>query len=314
MKFLYFQDFHIKGKNSRNRLGNYFQDCLTKLDEIINLAQVHDCDAIIDGGDLFESETPSYSVLDAIADRIEKAKIPVYSLFGNHSMAYGHVENSKDTGLSHLQKRSKYFNSFDFFVNHNEEMSAEGYAICGIEYEYDIENWIRQNGIKFPKGDYWKIAIIHALVTKNKFFDEVSHIQCKDIKTNADLVLLAHYHKPYIEKIGDTTFLNIGCCGRDNIDEAQIEPSVVLLDTDKRSYQVIKLKSAKKANDIFDLTKYEELKANKKDIKEFLNSLKDVNFQSMSVAQQVVKIGKEQNVDKNIVDYLLQKIEETKDE
>lgn len=314
MKFIYFQDMHFKGKNSRNRLGNYFENLLLKLDEIINLAKMYHCDALIDGGDLFESDKPSYSVLDAVADRIEKAKLPIYSLFGNHSMSYGHIENSSGTGLAHLQKRSKYFT----YLNQLEDIN---FIIKPIEYNFEIEDKLKKDGIiveanedSINANNEWKIAIVHALVTQKKFFEEVSHVQCKDIKTNADLVLIAHYHKPYIEKIGNTTFLNIGCCGRDNIDEAQIEPSVVLLDTDKRSYQVIKLKSAKKANDIFDLTKYEELKANKKDIKEFLNSLKEVNFQSMSVAQQVVKIGKEQNVDKNIVDYLLQKIEETKDE
>ena len=312
-KFLYFQDFHIKGKNSVNRLGNFFQDCLTKLDEIISLAQENKCDAIIDGGDLFESEKPSYSVLDAVADRIEKTKIPLYSLFGNHSMAYGHIENKKDTGLAHLQKRSKYFNYLiDDFPPFPDEMRADGWEIKSIEYKFGIEDTIKKNGIIFDDGDYWKIAIVHALVTQNKFFDEVSHVQCKNIETNADIVLLAHYHKPFEKKINNTTFLNIGCCGRDNIDEAKIEPSVLLLDTDKRSYEVIKLKSAKRSNEIFDLSKYEELKANKKDIKEFLNSLKDANFQSMSIAEQVVKIGKEQKVEENVINYVLEKIENVK--
>ena len=312
MKFLYFQDFHIKGKNSKNRLGNYFEDLLLKFDEIINIAEENNCDSILDGGDLFESEKSSYSVLDSIADKIENSKIDIYSLFGNHAMSYGHIENKEGTGLAHLQKRCKYFKYFDrkkYLGN-----QFEKFDIKTIEYDFGIEDKIKKENYIFEDNTAWNILVIHALVTPGKFFDNVSYIQLKDIKTNANLVLIAHYHKPYTKKIGDTTFLNIGCCGRDNIDEANIEPSVVLLDTNERSYRVIKLKSAKKANEIFDLAKYEELKANKKDIKEFLNSLKDINFQSMSIAQQIAKIGKEQKVDKEVVDYLLGKIGEAKDE
>jgi len=57
------------------------------------------------------------------------------------------------------------------------------------------------------------------------------------------------------------------------------------------------------------LSKYEELKASKKGIKEFLDSLRDVNFQSLNLGETITKIGKEQRVDKNIIDYLLNKME-----
>lgn len=309
-RFIYFQDMHLKGKNSRNRLGNYFQDCLAKLDEIIALAKEYKCEAILDGGDLFEVENPSYTVIDAIADKIEKAKISVYSLFGNHAMKDGHIENSAGTGLAHLQKRSKYFKQF-IELDERDFKSENPFAIVGIDYDFGIEDELKtMNLAKYShKGmDRWTVYILHAMVTPKKFFDSCFHVIAKDIQTNADLILVAHYHKPYELKIVETTFLNIGCCGRDNIDEAHIEPSVLLIDTEKKNWEIIKLKSAKKAEEIFDLTKYEEAKDSKRDIKEFLDSLRDVNFQTMDVGEQIVKIGKDQNVEQNVIDYLLKKI------
>ena len=312
MRFIYFQDFHIQGKNSCNRLGNYFEDCLAKFDEIISIAQENDCDFIIDGGDLFESNKPSYSVLDAIADRIEKVKIDLYSLFGNHALSYGHIENKEGTGLAHLQKRSNYFKYLDRKKYLGNQFKK--YDVRTIEYSFQIEEELKQKEIIFEDKDAWNILIIHALVTPDKFFDNASYIEVKDLKTNANLVLLAHYHHPFKKEINDTTLLNIGCVGRANINEAKIEPSVLILDTEKRSYEIIKLKSSKRANEIFDLTKYEELKANKKDIKEFLNSLRDINFQSMDLSQQIVKIGKEQKVDEKITNYILEIVEKIKDD
>ncbi len=306
MRFTYFQDFHYQGKNSRNRLGNYSEDLLLKLDEIITIAKENKCEAILDGGDLFESDKPAYKVLDDIADKVEQAKIPVYSLFGNHAMSYGHIENSESTGLAHLQKRSKYFKSLVYWKCGNQ------YEILGLDYIFGLEDLIKKEGFFFEENKKWKIAIIHALVTPGPFFKDVSHVQVKDIQTNADLVLLAHYHKPFKKEINGITFLNIGCLGRDNIDEAEIEPSVLILDTDKRIYEIVKLKSAKPAEKIFDLAKYTELKGKEKDIKEFLDSLKNINFQAMDIGQQIVKIGQEQKVEQNVINYVLENMEKMK--
>jgi hypothetical protein len=42
---------------------------------------------------------------------------------------------------------------------------------------------------------------------------------------------------------------------------------VLILDTNNRSYEVIPLKSARPGNEIFDITKYQALKNQKKDMK-----------------------------------------------
>jgi len=309
MKCLIFSDGHAQGINSRNRLGNYFQDWLLKFDELLSIAKDKNCDMIIDTGDLFESNKPSYSVLDEIADRVEKNKIPIYSLFGNHCEAYGNLKNSNDTGLMHLQKRSKLFCSLtNDFPPFPDEMQADGYEIKAIDYEFGIEEKLKNNPIYFNEGKYLKIIITHALITPNKFFDTVSYVTPEQIKTNADLVICSHYHIPFCKKVGNTEFINIGCFGRLAINEAKIEPSVMLLDTDKRYYEIIKLKSAKKGTEIFDLSKYNELKANEKSIQEFLDSLKSSNLQNMDLKQQIIKIGKDNNVKQKIIDNLLDKI------
>jgi len=307
-KFLVFSDGHAQGINSRNRLGNYFSDWLIKFDELLSIAKQNKCDAILDCGDLFESDKPSYSIIDQIADRVEKNGIPIYSLFGNHAMSYGNIKNSENTGLAHLQKRSKYFNLLTELGNNN-------FIIKGIDYSFEVEEQLKKQEIilKSQKKENdntieWKIALVHAMILPNKFFENTSYVQCKDIKTNADLIICGHYHQSFEKKIGNTTFLNVGCFGRLAINEAKLEPSVLLLDTEKRSYEIIKLKSAKKGKEIFDLSKYEELKGQEKSIQEFLDSLKSVDLQSVDLSQQIVKIGNENKVEQKVIDYLLDKI------
>ena len=148
------------------------------------------------------------------------------------------------------------------------------------------------------------------MITPTKFFEKTFYVMPEQIKTNANLVVCGHYHTPFYKKVGNTEFVNIGCIGRLNINEAKIEPSVLLLDTDKRNWKIIKLKSAKPANQIFDLDHYDELKKEEKSIEDFINSLKSVNFQGMELGEQIVKGGKENNVKQTTVDYLLEKLNE----
>jgi DNA repair exonuclease SbcCD nuclease subunit len=297
----------MQGINSRNRHGDYFADCLSKLREIVLIAKQNNCEAIFDCGDLFETKNPAYNVIDSVADIIEDGGVPIYSLFGNHAMSYGHIENSGSTGLKHLQNRSKLFRYLDRLTD-----DFKTYDIRGFDYYFGIEEELK-------KGIYWqernddkifKIAIIHAMITPSKFFEKAFYVLPEQIKTNANLIICGHYHTPFYKKVGNTEFVNIGCCGRLNINEAKIEPSVLLLDTEKRNWEIIKLKSAKPANQIFDLEHYNTLKKEEKSIEDFINSLKSVNFQGMKLGEQIVKVGKENKVNQNVVDYLLEKINE----
>ncbi len=309
-KFLYVQDGHTQGINSQSRLGDYFSDWLLKFDEIISLAQQHKCEAILDGGDLLETKKPAYTILDEIADRIEKGGIPLYSLLGNHAMHCGHIENSIDTGLYHLQKRSKMLHYLRELGNKNDD-----YRIIGIDYFYDIEDWLKNtifDRFNYMGKELYTIYIIHAMITPKPFFKNASYIVPKDIKGNADLILCSHYHHSFSQKIGNTEFLNIGCFGRLNITEANIEPSVLLLDTEKRSYEIIKLKSAKPGNQVFDLIHHAEAKLTEKNIDDFITSLQGTEFITLDLLGQLEKLVKEGKVELKVKDHIIQKIGEIK--
>ena len=55
MKFIYLADTHIKGKNPENRIGNYYQDVMTKVKEVIKLSKKLKVNYVIHGGDVFNS-------------------------------------------------------------------------------------------------------------------------------------------------------------------------------------------------------------------------------------------------------------------
>lgn len=309
MKYLYFQDMHSSGNNPISRKGDFFEDILSKFDEILSIAKKHKVNAILDGGDIFHAPNPSYRILDEIADRVEKAGVTVYSLFGNHAELYHSIEHSQYTGLAHLQKRSKLFQ----YLNSIED---KDYTIKGIEYSHNIEEKLKEEGllvteesdIARPKK-IWRIAIVHAFICP-KPFPYALHIVCDDLKTNADIVLVAHYHSSWEKKVGDTQYIDIGCFGRRSINEREVKPSCIILDTDKRSYEIIALKSAKKGSEIFDLSKKEENMEFEEKIEAFISELKDMSVQATDIKSTIQLLGKKNKIENSVINLLVNKVDE----
>jgi len=302
-KYLIFQDGHCKAKNSVNRKGDYFTDWLIKFDELISIAKENKVKAIIDNGDLLDSPEPSYKVLDEIADRIEKAKILVLSLYGNHCMRYRNEQTSKYTGLAHLFKRSKYFL---YLPDYN----LEDMEVIAVDYATDIEEKLKTENLLNFKSNKFRVGFIHAFVCETPF-PFALHVCCNEIKNSGNcIIFLGHYHKQFNVKINTAEFLNIGCFGRNSVTEANIKPSCVLLDTDTRSYKVIELKSAKAGHEVFDLEKIEESKNKEANLIEFIKSLENISYQESSIINIIKQVGQENNIDKSVINLIQEKINE----
>ena len=302
-KFLYSSDMHGRGRNSVNRLGSYFDDWLLKVDECIDIYKKNESTFWLIGGDLFDSNTVSNSVVDEFVDRIESNDVLVKVIFGNHDLVNCNIEMSKSTSLAHILRRSPNFELL-------ETLTGNDCVIKGFNYQHNIEEDIVKTKMNFLKTDKFKIAVPHAFICLKKF-PFATHILAEDIDTNADLVLCSHFHQDWgIETVNNTQYLNLGAFGRLSIAEHKHMPKVAVVNTSTRKIDIIQLTSAKKGKDIFDLAKYEENKANKKDISTFIESLNSVEWQSMSIRDQIEKISKEQKINRDVVDYLITQIGE----
>jgi len=306
MKLLYLQDFHLLGKASEHRKDNYQMAMFLKLDEILDIAEKNKVDFVVDGGDFLESSLIANTIVDEVLDRIEAKNIIWYMLFGNHCEEGHEIKNSKGTSLAHMIRRSKCIKWLDIIE------TADCY-IKGIEYKHNIEEDIKQEGLFHDKKGKLTIAIVHALITEKPLPHSAMHVCYKDIKTNYDYILVAHNHHPFEFKLKDTTVLDIGCVGRRKTDEQDIQPSVLLIDTETKELKIIKLKSAKEGKDIFDLEKIEKTKAFEGNLDNFISSLNSVKLQSLDIRGKVVEVGKKINETKEVVDCVIKRIGETED-
>lgn len=300
-KYLYLQDSHCKGVSPARRIDDYHEAWKIKFHETMMIAKKNKVDAIFDGGDLLEIPLVANSIVDEILDEIETLGIPYYVLYGSHCMIGHHRDTSKGSSLTHMIRRCKLMRDVAEF--------KDDYATFKlIEHEYEVENKLKSDGIIFQDTPLWKVSIIHAFVTPKPFLQNVTHVVADDIKTNSDLVLVAHYHKPWDKKVGETQYVDIGCFGRCNIDEVDIKPSVLLLDTKKRSYEIIPLKKAKPGAEVFDLTTKEIEKLKSEDLEAFVTSLREFKGQALDLKQTIINTGKECKTDQEVIDLILSRM------
>jgi len=301
-KYLYFQDLHCSGKTPTYRTDKYLDSIFLKLEEIVSIAKTNKCDSIISGGDNLDSSIVSLPICDRFIDTIEKGKTPFYTIWGNHEEESHNPELSKSTTLQHMFNRSTLINCLD--VIENKETFIQGFS-----YFHNCEEKIKEKGIFHDKKDKFTIGVVHSMITLKPFHPSVLHVQIKDIKTNYDAVLIGHYHQPWgIKEINNTKFINIGCIGRKSIDEKDIKPSVLLIDTDKREIKIIELKSAKPGKEVFDLEKVKAKKEFEGNINKFMESLDSTELQSIDLIGKVNEIGKNSNTDKEIIDDLVKRV------
>jgi predicted phosphodiesterase len=159
--------------------------------------------------------------------------------------------------------------------------------------------------------DYFKIVASHNFIIPHVVpFEAVLPSQ---VKTNADIILLGHYHKSFTHQEGTTTFANPGSISRWSINE-QHQPQVFILDTETRVVSVVKLKSSLPASEIFDMTAASELKSTEMNLQAFVDSLENTSFDNVDIENVVLTEGKKQNVPAGIIDMSLEKIRKAKEE
>ncbi len=298
-KLLITQDIHLKGKNPINRVGNYYEDVLTKIDEILTIAKEEKVDSILDGGDLFNSPLVANTIVDDFLDRIEDTGIQWQVLYGNHCEIGNRLETSTASSMAHIIRRSK-------LVNHLTEIENKDIFIKGYDYYHGIEKDCKK--LKHNKKDKFTIAIVHSLITKKPLPFSALHIPMDRIDTNYDLVIIAHNHHQFEKEIKGTKFIANGCIGRRKIAEIDIIPKVLLLDTKTKDIEKIKLKSAKEPEKAFNMEAVAESKEFDEDINKFVSTLTDAKTKNLNIRDMVERLAKESDVDTEVKDEIIERI------
>lgn len=298
MKLLYFSDAHIKASTPRSRLDDYPQALWNKFRQITEILLDNNVDCILINGDLFDTPDPATSLVNKYIELFKYWDVPIYATIGSHDKFGYNDATLYRSGLGTLVATG-------LITIVNETRSIKDVQIAGVSHSYHLDE-NPSNYTRKRLNDSYMVQMCHGMILDKPFIS--THTLIQNVKTDADLCLLGHYHPGFGPvTIENTTWLNIGSLGRTERTARIYDPSVVLIDSTKRSFEIIPLDVP--TNDKIFMGK--EVPQTFTDVSEFIETLKTQvdNFKCGDLKELIVTVGKKGKYSSEIIQKALKYVE-----
>lgn len=318
MKILYLTDTHIRGTTPRSRLDDLSQALLAKLAEVVALAKEHQVSAILHGGDLFDRPDVAPAVALEFLRVLMDAPCPIYGIAGNHDVFGFNPQTVPRTMLG-------LFDGFHLFrlLKPGDVAWIDGadglkVQVTGQEFHAELD---RRNPIldyclvpagqggslheRRPEADF-AIHLTHGMLLEKPFFEGSAHTLLDAVMTHtvADVTFGGHYHPGWskVHQLDGKLFVNPGALVRLGNQAADFRRpiQVVLLELTKGEpvhCQLIRLASARPAEEILDRSQEEHQMARERALADFIQGIGDTSqFEVLEVQAIMERIAENAGV------------------
>jgi exonuclease SbcD len=315
MKFLYLTDTHIRATTPANRTDDFVATLKEKFREVARLAQAHDVDAILHGGDFFDIPNPSLSVCADFVTLMQEWGKPVYGIAGNHDV-FGHNPDTLPRTMLGFISRLGIVRLIAPGERLLLEKGGVRVQLSGQHYHYDLDR-------RDPRLDYCipdkeadvAIHLVHGMLLDRKMMDGVAHTVVDQIvETAADVTLCGHNHLgfPPVETNGKL-FYNPGGFVRlsNHPQDVKRTPQVLILDLSSGSltYRAISLSSAPKGEEVIDSSRKEEAAFMEQRLAQFVQGIKAAgDFRAVDIGAILHEIAERDGLPADVREEALRRI------
>ena len=308
MKILYFTDTHIRGTTPKNRKDDYLNTLENKFLEILEIIQEKKVDFVIHGGDLFDRPDISVSVVSKFAEILNRIKVPIYMVSGNHDI-YGHNPLTVNRTMVGLLDNLGIINIIDNMgkvILEKENMKVQ---LTGQPYIYNIDN---PNNREYylvddiDEGIDYSIHLVHGMLLDRPFIKGIPYTLIDDIKTTkADITLSGHYHSGFKKTIIDGKyFINPGSIVRitNSLREMERQPQVALIDLNETiDINFLPLLTAKSGEEVLDRAEIEKNIFQRERLFEFKQTVDDaLDFEKMDINDLLIEVSTSEGVSDDV--------------
>ncbi len=309
MKLLFFTDTHIRMSKPRNRLDDFYETTLNKLEEIKNYANENKIDYVLHGGDLFDRPDSAIKPTSEVGKILSSFNMPIYIVAGNHDI-FGYNTKTLNRTMLGLLDNFHVLNIIpeDGILLNSDEVSI---LVLGKDYSSDIdlnkENYIiKKSNLKYDADIV--INIVHGFLTDRPFLKQVPHVLIGEITdTEADITLAGHYHTGFkTQYIDGKFFSNPGSMVRisNSLGEIKRKPKFLELNITKDNIVIkdVYLKSAKDGEEVLDRKALTESHYKDERLTIFSNSIdQNVDLELLNLDTILNEISKSENFDQDIL-------------
>lgn len=305
-KILWIGDLHADDRTPSSRSDDYMLAILDKLGEIIKIAIKRKIDAIVFVGDIFNRMEVGGRCRNAIIAALMplQGKIPCYVVIGNHDVKSALI-NIPNSAMGTLIESG--------VVIYTDQ--AEDLGIRFGHYKPGIEDDLR-NGI-YEREECFVWAFHANISVTPMVFD---HILFNEVKLNSSckLVVGGHLHREMTDEHNDVLFINPGSVCRNEMSEYHLTHMPGVLYTEYVPYEtilkteIIKLKSALSADEVFRIEEVQAEKDNKIDMQQYMKQISRLSAWSIGGDKSVSlrQSGQLKKIDTDVIELAVKTVEE----
>ncbi len=252
----------MRGNTPENRLDNLSETLKNKLNEVVDIAEKHDVDYILHGGDFFDVASPSLAVTGEFLDIFKKFKVPIYAISGNHDLFGANLQTLPRTLLGFIARLGfiKLLMPGDKVYLEKNNVTLQ---LTGQPYHYDIDIRPRELDYHISKENAdVAIHMVHGMLANQKEFPGHHTLVADILATEADITLSGHNHLGFGHlELDGKHFINPGALVRLTNHKREIERKVgitlINLDSNDIECEIIELNSAPIGDEVLDRSKIE---------------------------------------------------------
>lgn len=308
MRILYFTDTHIRGTTPKNRKDDYTDTLEKKFLEVLEIIEDEKIDFVIHGGDLFDRPDISVSIVSKFANIINRIKVPIYMVSGNHDI-YGHNPLTVNRTMVGLLDNLGIINIIDNMGKIILEKDHIKVQLTGQPYIYSIDD---PNNRKYyivdhvDQGIDYSIHLVHGMLLDRPFIKGIPFTLIDDIKTTkADITLSGHYHSGFKKTIIDGKyFINPGSIVRitNSLREMDRQPQVAIIDLNEEiDIKFRPLLTAKSGEEVLDRAEIEKNIFQRERLFEFKQTVDDaLDFEKMDINDLLIEVSTSEGVSDDV--------------
>ena len=200
MKILHITDSHGTVKGPESRRDIYYVTFLKKMYELGYVIKKHGIDMVIHTGDLFHTARVSDKFAGQVSEMIKVMGVPFYVVPGNHDIEGYTIDTIDQTKLGLLAKAGVVTildRENPIILNGSQNGEKYTVAVSGQEYYAHIdEGNMHDFEMQQDEADL-NILAIHGYLTDSPQHPDIRCTLCKDIVSNANIILAGHYHRQF---------------------------------------------------------------------------------------------------------------------
>ena len=310
-KILVYTDLHLSAKRPSHRIDDYPTSILTKLNEVYEIARDQSVDAVIFGGDFYNSHRIyAYDAINAamqtskdVFPKIETGGVPTYMIVGQHDLV-GYNKESYDTStLCFMVKHSPVMHTMW------EPVELDDVVLYPCHCFDSFEEHIKKTPTRKKKS----ILVAHHLITAKPApfptFVLDDFLPCK-----YSAVIFGDYHagmSPYRDSNG-TLVWSPGSIARQAINETERKVKVGILTIERGKdieVEEIQLQTARPSDEVFSMAMIEHIREHSKmvDTNGFVESIRELEASSTDIYDLIEKAGNQKGIRPEVLNWILAK-------